>query len=124
MTRVISPAALLCALLLTGCGSMSLSNLNIWPFGNEYTGKEPGPPPNSVEYRCNGGKSFYLRMLPDGNAWVIYPDRQVRLDKSGPGDGRYSNGIATLQLGTPEATLEDGNAISYSGCAVGAKPAR
>ena len=118
MIRTFSSAALLCApLLLAGCSS--ISNLSLWPFGGENTGREPGPPPNSTEYRCNGGKSFFLRMLPGGDAWVIYPDRQVRLPKTG--EGKFSNGIANLQLGATEATLDDGPAIGYSGCTAGTK---
>lgn len=118
MIRKLSTAALLCLpLLLAGCSG--LSNLSLWPFGGENTGKEPGPPPNSVEYRCSGGKSFYLRMLAGGDAWVIYPDRQVRLPKTG--EGRFSNGIANLQLGAADTSLDDGPAIAYSGCTAGTK---
>jgi hypothetical protein len=116
MTRL-SNALLYLPLLLAGCSS--ISSLSLWPFGSENTGREPGPPPNSTEYRCNGGKTFYVRMLAGGDAWVIYPDRQVRLEKAG--ETRYTNGIATLRLDTPEATLDDGPAISYSGCTTGTR---
>ena len=116
MTRLF-PALLCISLLLAGCST--ISNLSLWPFGSENTGREPGPPPNSTEYRCNGGKTFYVRMLPGGDAWVIYPDRQVRLEKTG--ETRYSNGIATLRIEATETSLDDGPAISYSGCTTGTK---
>lgn len=75
-------------------------------------------PPNSTEYQCNGGKRFYVRYLDNGAAaWLIYPDREVRLDKVNSTAGaRYSNGIAMLEINGNEATLADGPAIAYTGC--------
>jgi membrane-bound inhibitor of C-type lysozyme len=100
-------------LLLSGCGSV---NVNLWPFGGEGAQDRPIKPANSTEYQCNNGKRFYVRNLENGAAvWLIYPDRQVRLDKVGSG-ARYSNGIAMLEIIGNEATLTDGPAISYAGC--------
>jgi len=103
------------SLLLSGCGSV---NVNLWPFGGEGAQDRPMKPPNSTEYQCNGGKRFYVRNLDNGAAaWLIYPDRQVRLDKAGSSAGaRYSNGIAMLEINGNEATLADGPAIAYTGC--------
>jgi membrane-bound inhibitor of C-type lysozyme len=103
------PACL--SLLLAGCGGF-----NIWPFGS--SGEiAPAAPPNSTEYRCTGGKGFYLRFLDKGAAWVIFPDREFRLDAitSGPGT-RFSNGIATLEINGNEATLTDGPSTTYAAC--------
>lgn len=103
---------LLClSVLLSGCGGASL-----WPFGDKGQDR-PVTPPNSTEYQCNAGKRFFLREL-DGNAvWVIYPDRQIRLDKVASTAGaRFSNGIAVFEIIEQEARLTDGPAISYSGC--------
>ncbi len=99
------------ALLLSACG-----NISLWPFGREEIRERPRTPSNASNYQCTGGKRFYLRVLDDGAAWVIFPDREVRLDKA-PGSGnRYSNGIAALTLNGSEATLEDGPASVFSGC--------
>lgn len=102
-------------LLLSGCGSV---NVNLWPFGGGGAQDRPIKPANSTEYQCNGGKRFYVRYLDNGAAaWLIYPDRQVRLDKVSSNAGAsYSNGIAMLDVNGNEATLADGPAISYTGC--------
>ena len=100
------------ALLLSGCGSMDL-----WPFGGEKFQERSRTPANATAYRCDGSKRFYVRNLEDGAAaWLILPDREVRLDR-GAG-ARYSNGIAVLELGAADATLTDGSAGTYSGCKV------
>jgi membrane-bound inhibitor of C-type lysozyme len=100
------------SLLLAGCGSIS-----IWPFGESQTASISRGPVNATEYRCAGGKTFYVRYLDAGkSAWVILPDRQVRLDKAtATGDGRYTNGIAVLTVTTEGAELTDGPA-SYTAC--------
>lgn len=101
-------------LLLTGCGSM--------PFGDSKPA-EARKPENSTEYQCEGGKRFFVRMLDKGNAvWLIYPDREVNLDKVSSRAGtRYSNGVAVLDINGAEATLDDGPRIAYKGCKVPAK---
>jgi hypothetical protein len=103
----------LAASLLAGC---SMPRMDIWPFnGSSDTGNVP-PPANASLYQCNSGASFWLRKLADGNMWLIYPDRQIRLDKQS--DGRFSNGIAVLQFEGETATLRDGPQINYGNCAV------
>jgi membrane-bound inhibitor of C-type lysozyme len=100
-------------MLLAGC-----SSINLWPFGDTKTPERPRGPVNATEYRCEGGKSFYVRQLDGGAAtWVILPDRQIRLDKQASSAGmRYSNGIATLQIDGDTATLNDGPAVSFANC--------
>ncbi|MGE5027578.1 MAG: MliC family protein [Betaproteobacteria bacterium] len=107
------PAGL--CLLLSGCGSV---NVNLWPFGGDGAQDRPLVPANATEYQCGNGKRFYVRSLDNGAAaWLIYPDRQVRLDKVKSAAGeRYSNGIAMLEINGDEATLTDGPAISFTGC--------
>ena len=106
---------LLTTFVLGGCGSFKM---NVWPFGESSTIERSRGPENATEYRCDGGKGFYVRYLDGGAAaWVIYPDRQVRLDKvAGAAGGRYSNGIAVLQLDGDRVSLNDGPAIAYIGC--------
>lgn len=100
-------------LFVAGCGGFK-----IWPFGESETPRASRGPENATEYRCDGGKVFHVRYLEAGkSAWVILPDRQVRLDRVVTEKGnRYSNGIAVLSVGDVEATLTDGPALSYSGC--------
>lgn len=117
MNLAIRPFALLSvalvALVLAGCGSTRL-----WPFGD--TEGRPGAPENAVRYQCNGAKSFYLRTLAGGDAWVILPEREFRLPKVAESSGRrFTNGVAVLDLGADAAaaaTLNDGPAIAFAGC--------
>jgi membrane-bound inhibitor of C-type lysozyme len=105
-------------LLFAGCSGMS-----IWPFGSK--GEQlSGPPANATEYQCEGRKGFYVRDLENGAAaWLIYPDREVRLEKVAGAGTRYSNGIAVLDINGSEAILDDGPNIAYRGCKRGSKDA-
>lgn len=102
------------SLLVGGCGS-----INLWPFGDDSrTASAPRAPENATEYRCDGNKSFYVRYLDGGKtAWVIFPDRQVSLEKVSTESGsRYSNGIAVLDVDGAAVSLTDGSLISYQNC--------
>ena len=106
--------ALLCAtFLIAGCGSV-----NLWPFGSDGARERSRRPANATEYQCEGGKHFYVRYPDAGaSAWVIFPEREFRLDKVAAASGtRYSNGSAMLEVNGNEATLNDGPAISFTGC--------
>jgi len=107
------PALACLSLLLAGCGG-----LNLWPFGGEKDQDRIGAPADATEYQCAGGKHFYVRYLDNGGAaWVIFPEREFRLDKVAAAAGtRYSNRVATLEVNGNEATLADGPAISFIGC--------
>lgn len=98
-------------ILLTSCGSMPKLN----PFakaGNE----NPLAPKNATLYVCDNNKSFYVRMLNNGNdAWLIYPDHEVNLPKAGS-DNRYTSGLITLVINGAETTLNDGEKIAYTNC--------
>jgi membrane-bound inhibitor of C-type lysozyme len=116
MTRLLLVMPLLLA--LGGCSSPRL-----WPFGEAES--RPAVPENSVQYQCNGGKRFFLRMLSNGDAWVILPEREFRLERVASAPGRrFSNGVAVLELGDAAtgASLNDGPAIAFSGCKVAEKP--
>ena len=111
------------ALALTGCGSMSF---NLWPFGDSGSTVVPKGYENAVEYRCEGGKSFHVRMLDNGKAaWLMWPERKVRLDRSGGETGaQYSNGIAVLKLDGNKASLNDGPAVALKECQAQSAAAR
>lgn len=103
----------LAAVLLAACGG-----LRVWPFVDEQG--RALVPANATHYVCDANRGFYLRFLAAGEAWVILPEREFRLDRVVAAAGRrYSNGAATLDLGADaaaEASLNDGPAIAYSGC--------
>ena len=119
----------LVALLLPACSSISnsISNVTLWPFSGPV--ERPVVKPNGTEYRCAGGKTFYMRYMDNNaSAWVILPDREVRLDKQGA-TTRYSNGATALTVDADTLTLTDGAANSYSACtpassAAGSKDAK
>lgn len=114
--RTALPGLASLSLLLTGCGSV-----NLWPFGGGKEQERSRTPAHATEYQCNGGKRFYVRYLDNGGAaWVIFPEREFRLDKVASASGtRYSNGIAMLETNGNEATLRDGPTIAFTGCKSG-----
>lgn len=111
----------LAAMLVGGCSSIDKYN----PFTENKPSQEISrTPANSIEYLCEGNKRFYVRILDKGNgAWLIYPDREVNLDKVSGGSNRYSNGIAVLDINGDEASLSDGPKVDYKGCKA-VKPAK
>jgi len=108
--KVTSYAAIL-ALATAGCGSIS-----VWPFGDDKERTAGNvEPANATRYHCDGNKTFYVRPLNESKSvWLIFPDRQVRLDSTGP--GKYSNGISVLTTDGTNASLTDGPSISYLNC--------
>lgn len=98
-------------MLLAGCSSVDKYN----PF-SETRPAETYRPSNATEYLCDGNKRFFVRMLEkEDAAWLIYPDREVRLEKS-PDSTRYTNSVAVLEISGTEATLNDGPNIAYTAC--------
>lgn len=96
--------------LLPSCSSISLN-----PFSSESGERSQGPA-NATEYVCDGKGRFHVRMLNNGSdAWLIYPDHEVNLPKTGT-DNRYSSGAITLVINGAETTLNDGEKIAYTGC--------
>lgn len=97
--------------LLPSCSSISFLN----PFGSGS--KELSHiPDNATEYICDGNQRFYVRMLNNGNhAWLIYPDHEVNLTRTGD-DNRFTSGVITLVINGTETTLNDGEKIAYTAC--------
>ena len=89
--------------LLAGCGGVSL-----WPFGEGSKEEVSRKPANATEYRCDGGKAFYVRNIDAGAVWLIAPDREIRLEKpAGSADLAYSAGKVRLEITAQTATLLD-----------------
>ena len=58
-----------------------------------------------------------MRLMDKGSrVWLIYPDREIGLEKVGGAGERYSNGIAVLDINGNEATLSDGPKVDYKAC--------
>ena len=106
------------ALVLAGCGSMDFERFN--PFaGPRDQSDRIATPAGATEYRCEGGKRFFVRFLENRkSAWVILPEREFRLDQAG--DNRYRNASAVLEVGGDSASLNDGPQIAFNGCKSGA----
>jgi hypothetical protein len=99
---------LFCALAAGGCGG-----LNLWPFGESGASELNRKPPNAVEYRCDGGRSFYVRNIDGGAVWLFAPDREIRLEKKG--EASWGVGRVLLEISGSGATLVDPPA-QFTGC--------
>jgi membrane-bound inhibitor of C-type lysozyme len=103
-------------LALCGCGSIDL-----WPFGGSKSQELSRKPVGATEYQCNNDRRLYVRYLDNGaSAWVIFPEREFRLDKVAAASGtRYSNGIAMLEVDGDQVSLRDGATVAFTGCKPG-----
>ncbi|MDW8469992.1 MAG: MliC family protein [Burkholderiales bacterium] len=99
------------ALSLAGCGGAKL-----WPFGEPS--ERARAPADAIAYRCDGGRAFYVRMIENGAAaWVILPEREIRLDRTGAAAGtNYAHRDTRLELKGTEASLYDGATPLFTGC--------
>lgn len=107
MTRTLSTAALVA--IVQGCAG------SWWPFGSS-DGEAGRIPPGAVEYMCAEGKRLFVRFTDDGkSAWVILPERELRLDRSATSE-RYSNATTTLSLVDDNAQLDVEGARQFADC--------
>jgi membrane-bound inhibitor of C-type lysozyme len=116
MKRFAAALALCLSAVLAGCGGMP----SLWPFSPAERERSRAPV-NATEYQCDAGKRFYVRYLDNGaSAWIIFPEREFRLDKAaGPTDGsRYTNGSAVLEVKGDQANLTDGPGLVFRDCKV------
>ena len=116
MTPQATPVLAAALLAVAGCGS-----INLWPFGDSKPQEVSRKPANATEYQCNNDRRLYVRYLDNGaSAWVIFPEREFRLDKvSSESGARYSNGIAMLARNGDEVSLRDGPTVAFTGCKAG-----
>ena len=114
-TRLTIPACVGISLLLSACSSLP-SPSSLWPFGGDKVQDRSRAPADATEYVCGNGKRIYVRSLDSGNAaWLILPDREMRLDKSG-NSTRYVSGSNTLEINGAEASFKDGSNNAYASC--------
>lgn len=118
----LTTALLTAAALLAGCGDMKMK---VWPFADSGPRERSREPSNAAAYQCAGGKRFHLRMIDGGAAaWLILPEREVRLERIGGSATRYGKGGLVLDLGTDKSSLVDGATTTYADCTTGAAEAR
>ena len=105
-------AAMSAAALLTACGG------GWWPWSGTPRDPATRVPPGATEYTCAGSKRLLVRHTPDGkSAWILYPDREFRLDRVGAGGGdRFTNGVSTLIVQGEEVMLEESGARLFTDC--------
>ena len=103
---------LMTAALLAGC------SWRPWSTSPDTTGTGPRTPPGATAYACEGKKRLLVRFEADGkSAWVIYPDREFRLQRAAAASGdRFSNGRSTLTVADGEATLAEGGTLEFAKC--------
>lgn len=96
---------------LAGCGTGSL-----WPFKSSQSAEPNRVPAGATEYTCAAGTRLLVRYTPDGkSAWIIFPDREFRLDRAGTSD-RYTNGVSTLTGSGDEVVLDSEGARLFAEC--------
>lgn len=113
MNPAVPVLAILAVLGLSACGSV-----NLWPFGEERTSERSRVPANATAYQCDGDRKLYVRVLDNGAAaWVILPEREIRLEKTGAAAAtNYAYRSTLLEIKGDEAVLLEGSKPVLTGC--------
>ena len=108
-TSVLLAAAVLTA-LAAGCGTVE----RMWGGATEQKRVRPGV----TEYTCDANRKLLVRFDAGVKAaWVIFPEREFRLDQVPAASGaQYSNGRTTLATHGDEASLEEASAVTFANC--------
>jgi membrane-bound inhibitor of C-type lysozyme len=104
---------LVVAMALAGCGGGG------WlPWSRSSGSGGPYTPPGATAYACEGGKRLLVRFESDTkSAWVIYPDRQLRLDQVASASGQeFGRAGTTLAVKEGDTTLTEAGAVLFAGC--------
>jgi hypothetical protein len=87
------------------------------PWGSSDREQPRRLPDGAVELSCAQGKQLVVRYAPDGKSvWIMYPDREFRLDRVAGSAERYSNGPATLAAEGDAVALDADGARQFSDC--------
>ena len=118
MERAIMIRARSLVCLLSIASAVSACGGGWWPIGRTSDNPSARIPSGATEYACANDRRLLVRYSADGNsAWVIYPDREFRLDRTASGaDERFSNGVSTLSKQGDEAMLEESGTRLFVDC--------
>ena len=111
MKRDLGMLAASLAIFAAGCGTVE----RMWGGGPAERSRVPA---GVTQFVCDGNKILRVRFeAGEKTAWVVFPEREFRLDavQGGPG-ARYSNGRTTLSATATEASLEEGSNLSLANC--------
>jgi membrane-bound inhibitor of C-type lysozyme len=99
---------------LAGCGGSG----GWLPWSKSSGDGGPYTPPGATAYACEGGKRLLVRFESDAKAaWVIYPDRQLRLDRVTSASGQeFSRAGTTLAVKEGDTMLVEAGSVQFSGC--------
>jgi hypothetical protein len=99
--------------ILAGCAGAT----GWLPWSKSAGDSGPYTPPGATAYACEGGKRLLVRFESDAkSAWVIYPDRQLRLDRTSAAGQEFSRAGTTLALRDGEATLTEVGSAPFMRC--------
>ena len=110
MTHVRWIAAAAAIVILQGCSG------GWWPFGRSGGEQAGRIPEGATEYSCAQGRRLIVRYAADAkSAWIIFPDREFRLDRTGSSE-RYTNGASTLVVQEDGVTLDVEGGNRFEDC--------
>ena len=106
-------------------GGMALSVLVLFVAGCSnpmkwWSGPEERPSQRlagATLYQCAGDKQLAVRYAAQGQAMVLLPEREFRLDQTTSASGvRYTNGRTTLLTQGDETQLEENGSLLFAAC--------
>lgn len=110
MERIAAFLAAVLAAFAGGCGTLE----RMWSGPTEQSRVRAGV----TQFSCDANRKLLVRFDAGGtSAWVIFPEREFRLDAvQGASGARYSNGRTTLSTKGDEAFLEEASAVTFANC--------
>ena len=108
---------LICLFLLNSCSSIKLDKekiKNIFSFDDKSQSLFLD---NSTQFMCDQNQTFFLTYLEDKNAvWIIFNNREFRLEKDLVDDNKYSNGKTVLEFFQDSVTISSNEKSLYKQC--------
>ena len=104
------------SILLIGCGSMSVPDINLPMLNGDYRELSLAPK-DAIEYQCEKNRHFYVKVLEGGKEmWLIYSDREFGLKQVESSKNVYTNDATTLEINDPETFIKEGDVLAYQKC--------
>ena len=74
-------------------------------------------PENSVEYNCEKKKTFFLIYLNEKKSvWIIFPNREFKLNQVDESISKYTNDITTLEISAEKTQKKKEKEVLYKEC--------